>query len=228
MTDVRPATGAKKRTDGRSKVANGTKLLPTVDGRSVWGRLMSDTFHAVTAHCGGVEHAGELKRLTARRIALLEAELTFLEDRFARIRAGGGEPTAADLDLYSRLSNTQRRHMDVRYRAHGTRHHDHGQGAAPRRGPAEAHSLRGRGGMMADLTLNDLVGGVLAPWFEKPPTADAVCNSPRDAAVRAVLAAINAAKPGWYGYRQRMPAWPGRLASSSWSSSAQTSSSPSS
>jgi hypothetical protein len=37
----------------------------------------------------------------------------------------------------------------------------------------------------------------LSAWFEKnPPPADATCTSPRDAAVRAVLAAVNAAKPG--------------------------------
>jgi hypothetical protein len=49
---------------------------------------------------------------------------------------------------------------------------------------------------MTKLTLNDLTTGVLAPWFEKPPAADAVCSSPRDAAVRAVLSAVNASKPG--------------------------------
>jgi hypothetical protein len=50
--------------------------------------------------------------------------------------------------------------------------------------------------MTKDLTLDDLTGGVLKPWFENPPAADAVCSSPRDAAVRAVLSAINASKPG--------------------------------
>jgi hypothetical protein len=47
--------------------------------------------------------------MAARRCASLEAELVYLEDGFAQARAAGREPEAAQLDLYSRLSNTQRR-----------------------------------------------------------------------------------------------------------------------
>jgi hypothetical protein len=97
----------------RSRVTTGSQLLPTTDGRSLWGRLMSDCTYAVTEHAGGPEQAGEPKRLLARRIGTLEAELCFLEDGFARVRAEGGAPTPQDLDLYSRLSNTQRRHLEA-------------------------------------------------------------------------------------------------------------------
>lgn len=51
--------------------------------------------------------------MTIRRVAALEAELVHLEDKFARERAEGKEPSAADLDLYSRLANGQRRHFEA-------------------------------------------------------------------------------------------------------------------
>jgi hypothetical protein len=48
----------------------------------------------------------------ARRISTLEAELVFLEDKFAAIRAAEGEPDASTLDLYGRLADRQRRLAD--------------------------------------------------------------------------------------------------------------------
>lgn len=38
---------------GRSRIGNGSALLPHVDGRSVWCWLMRDTYAAVLPHCGG-------------------------------------------------------------------------------------------------------------------------------------------------------------------------------
>jgi hypothetical protein len=70
---------------------------------------MRDTYRAVIQHCGGDDAISELERMTARRIGALEAELVHMESRFGAIRAEGGEPDAVALDLYSRLSNTQRR-----------------------------------------------------------------------------------------------------------------------
>ena len=70
---------------------------------------MRDTFGALVAHCGGVDNVSETKRLAARRVAVIEAELAFLEDKFAQVRAAGGEPDAAAIDLYARVSNQQRR-----------------------------------------------------------------------------------------------------------------------
>lgn len=48
----------------------------------------------------------------ARRVGTLEAELVFIEDKFAAIRAAGGEPDIATLDLYGRLADRQRRLSD--------------------------------------------------------------------------------------------------------------------
>lgn len=107
------AIKAPKKPTARTRLGNGSALLPTTDGRSVWARLMRDTFEAVVEHMGGQRHLTEPKRMTARRIASLEAELVFLEDKFATARAEGREPTASDLDLYGRLANGQRRHIEA-------------------------------------------------------------------------------------------------------------------
>ena len=48
----------------------------------------------------------------ARRIGTLEAELVFIEDKLASIRAAGGEPDPAIVDLYGRLADRQRRLAD--------------------------------------------------------------------------------------------------------------------
>ena len=70
---------------------------------------MRDTLAALVTHCGGVEEVSETKRLAARRVAVIEAELCFLEDKFAQLRAAGDEPDAAAIDLYARVANQQRR-----------------------------------------------------------------------------------------------------------------------
>ena len=70
---------------------------------------MRDTLAALVTHCGGVDEVSETKRLAARRVAVIEAELVHLEDRFAQLRAAGDEPDAAAIDLYARVPNQQRR-----------------------------------------------------------------------------------------------------------------------
>jgi len=91
----------------RSRVSNGSSLLPNCDGRSLWARLMRDTLQNLQAHCGG--ELSETQRLAARRVSTLEAELVYLEDKFAQARAEGCEPDVVDLDLYGRLADRQRR-----------------------------------------------------------------------------------------------------------------------
>ena len=110
MTD---SSGSIHRSKGRSRLTNNAGLLPTVDGRSVWARIMRDTLASMLAHLGGEDRATAAQCMAARRIAALEAELIFLEDGFARARSDGGAPDAADLDLYNRLSNGQRRHLEA-------------------------------------------------------------------------------------------------------------------
>jgi hypothetical protein len=102
----------REKTRQRSRIANGTQLLPKTDGRSIWARLMRETFECLLIHCGGVDAASETQRLVCRRIGTLEAELVFMEDKFAATRAAGGEPEPASVDLYGRLADRQRRLAD--------------------------------------------------------------------------------------------------------------------
>jgi hypothetical protein len=97
----------------RSRVTAGLTLLPSIDGRSTWARIMRDTYHAMLAHAGGADYVSETKRLMARRVAACEAELIHLEDKFALTRAGGGEPNPSDLDIYGRLAGQQRRCLEA-------------------------------------------------------------------------------------------------------------------
>lgn len=108
-TEIAPRSPSVKRQKHplRSRIANGSTLLPTVDGRSVWARLMRDTLQNLEVHCGGV--LSETRRLAARRVSVLEAELVFLEDEFAQARADGREPDPLKIDLYGRLADRQRR-----------------------------------------------------------------------------------------------------------------------
>jgi hypothetical protein len=98
---------------GHTRLTNGVDLLPTVDGRSIWARIMRDTIQSMMAHLGGEDYASEPQRMLSRRIGAFEAELIHLEDKFARARSEGREPVIADLDLYSRMSSAQRRMLEA-------------------------------------------------------------------------------------------------------------------
>jgi hypothetical protein len=91
----------------RSRIRNGSRIVPLSDGRSLWCRLVKDTLQSLQVHCGG--SLSETQRLMARRVSTLEAELIYLEDQFAQARAEGREPEIAALDLYGRLADRQRR-----------------------------------------------------------------------------------------------------------------------
>ena len=98
---------------GRARITNGADLLPTVDGRSIWARIMRDTMGDMFSHLGGEDNMTAPSRMLSRRVGAFEAELIHLEDKFARARAEGREPEHADLDLYSRMSSAQRRMFEA-------------------------------------------------------------------------------------------------------------------
>jgi hypothetical protein len=104
------AVGARKH---KSRITNGSKLLPTVHPQSVWGRILRDTLDALTAHLGGASNVSEPRRLASRRASALEAELIHLENKFGTIRTAGGEPAPADLALYCTLANAQKRALEL-------------------------------------------------------------------------------------------------------------------
>jgi len=95
----------------RTRVTNGRDLLPGVDGRTYWARRMRDIMALHVSDLGGVEACSEAEKSVVRRIAALTIELERLEQRFAA--APADHISHADLDLYSRMSNTLRRLLDM-------------------------------------------------------------------------------------------------------------------
>lgn len=89
----------------RSAVTNGTRLLATGDGRSLFARRLRDVFDAHVADLGGVEATSEAERSIVRRAALLTVQLEQMEAAFAEAKV----VKAADLDGYQRAANSLRR-----------------------------------------------------------------------------------------------------------------------
>jgi hypothetical protein len=92
----------------RSRVTNGTALLPGVDGRSAWIRRCKDVVAAHLSDLGGEDNTSAAERSIIRRAATLTVELERLEVTFAR----AGEASAADIDLYARVAANLRRLLE--------------------------------------------------------------------------------------------------------------------
>jgi hypothetical protein len=106
MTDVgvesipspAPRTGAH-----RSRVTNGSKLLPLADGRSVTARRFKDLVEFISVDLGGADELSEGEKQLVRRAAALSAELERRESQWARGEA------EFDIAAYSTLTNAVRR-----------------------------------------------------------------------------------------------------------------------
>lgn len=96
---------ASKKGPHRSRITNGSALLPGIDGRSVWARRLRDVIEALTADIGADLDLSEAQRSTIRRAACLTVELERLETTFAET----GAADAAALDLYARVAANLRR-----------------------------------------------------------------------------------------------------------------------
>ena len=92
----------------RSRVTNGSALLPGVDGRSTWVRRCRDLIESHVADLGGAEMISEAERSIVRRAAVLTTELERLEKRFAL----AGEASERQLDLYGRQAGNLRRLLE--------------------------------------------------------------------------------------------------------------------
>jgi hypothetical protein len=79
----------------RSRVTNGSKLLPLSDGRSATARRFRDLFENVCNDLGGIDRLSEAERQLARRAAMLSAESERLEAMAARGEAG------FDIEIYA-------------------------------------------------------------------------------------------------------------------------------
>src|SRR5262249_48012789 len=86
----------------KSRITNGSALLPGVDGRSPWVRRCKDIIAAHLSDLGGEDNTSAAERSIIRRASTLTVELERLEAKFAT----AGEASEYDLDLYQRMTNT--------------------------------------------------------------------------------------------------------------------------
>jgi hypothetical protein len=92
----------------RSRVTNGSALLPGVDGRSAWVRRCKDVINAHISDLGGVDNCSAAERSIIRRAAVLTTEMEQIEVRFAT-----DQTLAGDLETYQRCANSLRRLLEA-------------------------------------------------------------------------------------------------------------------
>jgi hypothetical protein len=90
---------------GRSKITNGTTLLPSVDGRSLWGRRFRDLYDSLANDINAEDALAEGQRLLVRRASALAVECERLEVRFANNRGANLD----ELNVFQRSVNSLRR-----------------------------------------------------------------------------------------------------------------------
>lgn len=93
----------------RSRISNGSSLLPGVDGRSTWVRRLRDLIALHLSDLGGDDAVSEAERSIVRRIATLTVELERMEGGFAL----AGEALPGQIDLYQRTANSLRRLLEA-------------------------------------------------------------------------------------------------------------------
>jgi hypothetical protein len=93
----------------KSRITNGSALLPGVDGRSPWVRRCKDVIAAHLSDLGGEGNTSAAERSLIRRAAVLTTELERLEVKFAL----AGEASADEIDLYARVSGNLRRLLEA-------------------------------------------------------------------------------------------------------------------
>jgi len=107
MTAASAALDAAK-SHARSRISNGSAILPGVDGRSTWVRRLRDLIALHLSDLGGEDAASEAERAIIRRAACLTVELERMELGFAT----AGEALPGQLDLYQRTANSLRRLLE--------------------------------------------------------------------------------------------------------------------
>jgi hypothetical protein len=93
----------------RSKITNGSVLVPGVDQRSPWVRRCKDVIASHLSDLGGLDNTSAAERSIIRRASTLTVELERLEGRFA----AANEATDSDLDLYQRTAGNLRRLLEA-------------------------------------------------------------------------------------------------------------------
>jgi hypothetical protein len=92
----------------RSRISNGSAILPGVDGRSTWVRRLRDLIGLHLSDLGGDDAVSEAERSIVRRVATLTVELERMEAGFAV----AGEALPEQIDLYQRTANSLRRLLE--------------------------------------------------------------------------------------------------------------------
>ena len=95
----------------RSRLSNGSKLLPMTDGRSATARRFKDLVEDIAADLGGKDRLSEGQRQLIRRAAMLSAECERMEAMAARndrrpdgaIAWKSETPFVFDLEIYGAL-----------------------------------------------------------------------------------------------------------------------------
>jgi hypothetical protein len=105
---VRPPAD-RPRSRQRSRVGNGSALLPGIDQRSAWVRRAKELIADHLADLGGEDNTSTAERSLIRRASVITTELERLEVKFAV----AGAATAEDIDLYLRASNSLRRLLEA-------------------------------------------------------------------------------------------------------------------
>jgi len=90
----------------KSRVANGSALLPGVDGRSPWVRRAKDL---IAAYSTDTPDPSAAEHSLIRRASALTVELERFEVKFAQ----AGEADPGDLEVYQRCANTLRRLLEA-------------------------------------------------------------------------------------------------------------------
>lgn len=90
---------------GRSRITNGTDLLPNTDQRTFWCRRFKDLNTLLTSDLGGTEVCSEAEKALIRRACCLIVELERMEHVFAQ----HGAASRSYLSLYIRAAGTLRR-----------------------------------------------------------------------------------------------------------------------
>ena len=92
----------------RSRVTNGSAVLPNVDGRSTWVRRLRDVMALHLSDLGGEAAVSEAERSIIRRASTLTVELERMESEFAN----ADEADRSALDLYQRTAGNLRRLLE--------------------------------------------------------------------------------------------------------------------
>jgi hypothetical protein len=99
-------TGVQPKSRQKSRITNGSALLPGVDGRSPWIRRCKDV---IASHLSDAPDASAAERSIIRRASVLTVELERMERQFAL----AGEANPAQLDLYARVAANLRRLLEA-------------------------------------------------------------------------------------------------------------------